>query len=167
MNERFSHNGFEFEYHLARDEFMGAPWEEHHVHGPVSEWEIRSKRPGELVLAWDRNAKRFYDYQAAVQLALKDGWGTRRMTMPETATKKQIAAQAAMEDFEHLKAWCDNEWEWSILIVEDLESGNTDSLGGIESNMSEEELLSYAKDAAERLRPMTEFEREVRRAAGE
>ena len=38
---------------------MGAPWEEHDGHGPVSEWTRRAKRPGEIVLVKDGDAARF------------------------------------------------------------------------------------------------------------
>lgn len=60
---------------IVRDEHMGAPWEEHDGHGPVSEWTDRAKRPGERVLNEDRGSKRYYDFQEAVKIARRDGWG--------------------------------------------------------------------------------------------
>ncbi|WP_396329310.1 hypothetical protein [Burkholderia anthina] len=57
------------------DEDMGAPWEEHDGHGPVSDWTTRDKRPGEWVLASERGSKRYYDAQEANRIAEQDGWG--------------------------------------------------------------------------------------------
>lgn len=54
---------------------MGAPWEEHDGHGPVSEWESRAKLPGEIIINQDGESRRFYDFAAACQIARRDGWG--------------------------------------------------------------------------------------------
>ena len=61
---------------IERDDDMGPPWKVHDGHGPVSEWRPRdSKRPGERVLNEDRGSCRFYDWQEAVKIAKRDGWG--------------------------------------------------------------------------------------------
>jgi hypothetical protein len=59
------------------DADMGPPWEEHDGHGPVSNWTDRAKRPGERVLVSDERGRqhRYYDFQKAVKMASRDGWG--------------------------------------------------------------------------------------------
>ena len=80
------------------DSDMREPWKEHDGHGIVSEWTTRDKSPGEVVLCSDRSSYRYYDMEATVALAKRDGWGCRR-ELPEGATRAQIAAQAAREDY--------------------------------------------------------------------
>jgi len=57
------------------DTDMGAPWEEHDGHGPVSDWTTREKHPGERLLNSDRGSKRYYDVAEANRIAKRDGWG--------------------------------------------------------------------------------------------
>lgn len=68
-------DGFTLTATIERDNYMGAPWDNDDGHGPVSGWTSRSKRAGEIVLNEDRGQHRFYDFQEAVKLAKKDGWG--------------------------------------------------------------------------------------------
>lgn len=72
----FTRNGRDFVAEIHVDEGHGAPWEEEDGHGPVTDWERRDKRPGELVLADDGRAKLFYDFAEACRIARRDGWGT-------------------------------------------------------------------------------------------
>lgn len=111
---------------VIADESMGPPWEEHDGHGIVSEWTRRSKGPGELVLASDRGSFRYYDYAESVKIARRDGWGA------EGRTAKEKAANATMQDFERLRAWCADQWQWIGVTVEIGDA--RDSLWGIESD---------------------------------
>lgn len=89
-------NSFEFTRHghkfIARvyfDSDMGAPWEESDGHGPVSERrDPETKRPGERPLGEsDRQGYvRLYDWQEAIAMAKRDGWGW----LPGELTTKQI-----------------------------------------------------------------------------
>jgi hypothetical protein len=133
-------NGLTFAVRIEHDDCMGAPWTEHDGHGIVSEWTSRSKAPGEKVLASDRTSKRYYDIQATIELAIKDGWGASGNT--EGMTKRQIAALAVEQDFEHLQAWCNDDWRWvyvmvTLLDVERNATNERESLGGVESSDSE------------------------------
>lgn len=118
------HNGqsFTFSVRVERDDDMGAPWDEHDGHGPVTDWECRDryrggKRPGELILASDgRGYFRFYDYAEACKIALRDGWDDKPYN-DGSETPRQQAAKAARADFEHLRAWCNDEWHWCGIIV--------------------------------------------------
>lgn len=101
---------------VKRDDDHGAPWEESEGHGPVSEWVSRDKRPGELVLNTDRGRKRFYDYAEACRIALAEGWDARPYN-DGSETKRQQAAKAAMADYDMLRKWCANLWEYVGVTV--------------------------------------------------
>jgi len=122
-----------FEY----DHDQGAPWENSDGHGPVSGWESRDKRPGEMILNTDRGSKRFYDFAEACLIARRDGWDAAPYN-DGTETKRQQAAKAALSDFEYLRAWCNDEWRYVGAIVTLLDDdGNettvSDSLWGLET----------------------------------
>ena len=176
----FTHNGRKYTVALEPDDCHGAPWEEEDGHGPVTDWETRDKRPGEMLLNEDGRAKRFYDFAAACRLARRDGWGFlpgdleteqlpdgqwrarvatqwRKPAMFETVapdvneairgvyaahrdtfpSARAYAAAAAMADYRRLKAWCDDEWGYVGVVVTNSETGETESLWGIESDAGE------------------------------
>lgn len=115
------------------DETMGAPWDEHDGHGIVSEWTRRGKGPGELILAFDRTSGsfRYYDYAASVRIARKDGWGA------EGCTARERAAIATMADYNRLRAWCEDRWQWigvSVTLTKPNGETGLDSCFGIESD---------------------------------
>lgn len=125
---------------------MGAPWDNEEGHGPVTGWTRREKRPDELVLNSNRGDKRYYNFKDACAIALRDGWGCKGLD--GTETKRQKAAKAAMADFHHLRAWCNDEWSYVGVEVTLLDSeGNptevSENVWGIESQ--------YAQDEAQRL----------------
>jgi hypothetical protein len=101
-------DGFDITATIERDDDSGPPWNECDGHGPVSEWTGRGKRPGERVLIEDRGSKRFYDYQEAIKIAKRDGWDAA----PYGGTRGEQAARAVEKDFEVLRAWCNDEWNW-------------------------------------------------------
>lgn len=143
--------GNKFKVELERDNFMGAPWEENDGHGPVSEWTIRDKRSGEMILCSDRRSKRFYDFQEAVKIARRDGWDAEPY---KTGTKGEQAARAALADFNQLKDWCEDSWwhAWLRVVLLDSEGneveGYEDSLSGIEDGYSKE-FSEYWKQEAQ------------------
>lgn len=118
---------------IVHDEFMGPPWEEHDGHGPVSPWTRRPKAPGERVLHEDRGSYRYYDWQEAIKIAKRDGWGFGE------GTKGQQAVRAVQADFEAMRAWCRNKWHWCGIVLSIAKNGITlddhaTSLWGIELN---------------------------------
>lgn len=144
-------SGLKFRVEYERDNDMGAPWKEHEGHGPVSGWKNRDKKPGELVLNEDHGSKRFYHFQEAVKIALRDGWDAKPYNTGNE-TKRQQAAKAARADFEHLRAWCADEWHWCGVIVKLLdddgeETGEDESCWGYESD-DEDYLASAARNMA-------------------
>lgn len=98
---------------IVNDDNMGAPWEEHDGHGPVSDWTSREKRPGELELCSDSRGgkKRYYDFAEACRIARRDGWNAEPYNVPGE-TPRMRATKAARADFERLQAWCNDQWRW-------------------------------------------------------
>lgn len=125
-------NGRFFRVEIERDDCARAPWEECDGHGPVSEWTTRDKAPGELILVKDRRSQRYYDFAGAVRQARREGWGVAQP--PEGATKGQIAAMAARQDYACLRAWCNDEWHYVTVTVTDPITGEHESLGRVESD---------------------------------
>lgn len=121
-------DGRDFAVTIDRDD-IGEPWEWEDGHGPVSDWTMRDKAPGEMVLAEDRGFRRYYDFAEACVIARRDGWGS-----PNDAgmTARQKAAKAALADYEYLRAWCNDDWQYSVVTVEDTVTGFYECLGGVE-----------------------------------
>jgi hypothetical protein len=109
------------------------PWKEWDCHGIVYEWMRRPKRPGEMILYSDRHEKTYYDFAETVKIA-RAVWG---------AKSRKEAAELAMADFERLRKWCNDQWQYVTLIVED-ENGDTESIGGLESD-DQAGIKHYAK----------------------
>jgi len=137
---------FNFSVVIEKDDDHGAPWVEEDGHGPVSEWTTRAKQAGELVLNDDkRGHRRYYDFAEACKKALAEGWDdTPSKIEGEPETKRQQAARAARADFEHLQAWCNEEWYYTFITVTLLDrDGNptthTDSIGGTDNDYAEEQ----------------------------
>lgn len=102
---------------IQHDDDATPPWERSEGHGPVTEWTSRDKSPGERVLASDGRSKRFYDWQEAVAMAKRDGWGLSAEDKARLAarlgrepTRKEIAVEAVELDFEFLRRWCNDQW---------------------------------------------------------
>jgi hypothetical protein len=140
-------DGFVVTATIEYDDSSGEPWNENDGHGPVSDWTTRDKNPGEIVLCSDdyhRGSKRYYNYQEAVKIAHKD-WGFK-------AGKE--SADAAIRDFERLKAWCNNVWHYVGVCVHVSRKGIklTDKYGnalwGIESDEGDH-LTEVANDLLE------------------
>ena len=162
-------SGLKFRVEHERDNDMDAPWKEHDGHGPVSDWANRNKKPGELILNESRWSKKYYDFQEACKIALRDGWDAKPYNTGNE-TKRQQAAKAARADFEHLRAWCADEWHWCGVIVKLLdddgeETGEDESCWGYESD-DEEYLASEARNMAENIakqvRKVSDYRREGR-----
>lgn len=128
---------FTFAVEYIDDQDAGAPWENSDGHGVVTDWQLRDKRPGELILCTDHRAHRFYDYAASCRLALRDGWDAAPHN-DGSETKRQQAAKAARADFEYLRGWCNDEWRYVGVVVTLLDDEGektevSDSLWGVET----------------------------------
>lgn len=140
---RWSEGEFDFVAHLQHDQYADPPWENSDMHGPVSGWvPLYCEESGRMHQSWivsrDRSMVRLYDHHAALKKALKDGWWPRDATpdlMPE-----QLAERAVFEDFEHLRAWCNDEWFYGAVTVEVYSEGThlaEAALHGIDINAGE------------------------------
>jgi hypothetical protein len=174
--DTFEHRGYTFRVTFPRDEQYEEPWKAHDGHGIVSDWTTREKRAGERVLASDRQHKRYYDVQATIALARRDGWGPVHCRVcgeesggagssmygtvhkygpvehgpfvPES--KRQQAARAVEADFEYCRAWCADEWEWLGVVVELVEDPEKRaSVWGIESLSTPEYFAETAYELAD------------------
>lgn len=110
--------GLAFKVYIEPDNDSGTPWTECDGHGPVENVPVRreyrdglAKRPGQRPLS--RNDNRAYDWQAAVKQARAEGWGPRT----PYRTAGQAAHAAVQRDFDYLKAWCDDEWQYVGVVV--------------------------------------------------
>ena len=159
---KLEHKGLSFQVEFCYDESMGEPWKEHDGHGVVSNWTTRDKSPGERVLNSDRGNKRYYDFAESVKIALKDGWDcSKRRELADVDpsrkwTKKEIAAMAVEDDFEHLRAWCNDEWHWAGVVVTLLDADGEltkerESLWGTESSENGKYLREVAEELAEEI----------------
>ena len=124
-----------FRIEWVYDHDCDPPWDREDGHGPVSDWEHRSKRPGEMILNSNRGSHRFYDFAEAVKLARKDGWNTAPFDWPTNGAR---AHAAALADFDYLRRFCNDQWHYCGIVVTLLDAdGDPDSvdasLWGIES----------------------------------
>ncbi len=121
------------------DIYSDAPWNNEYGHGPVSDWEHRSKKPGEMILNSYRGSHRFYDFAQAVKTARVEGWGTEPYG---TRKPGERAHAAAMADYDRMRQWCTDQWHYCGIVVTLLDAdGKPDSvdasLWGIESDSPE------------------------------
>jgi hypothetical protein len=98
---------------IYQDDDSTPPWKEEDGHGPVSKCTSRAKRPGERVLNEDHGSRRYYDWEAAIIQAKKEGWDAP----PYGGTPGQRAERAVARDFEAMRAWCADEWWYCGIAV--------------------------------------------------
>jgi hypothetical protein len=175
----FDYLGLTFRLTTERDDDHGAPWKEEDGHGPIRVIGSREdKRPGEWLFSSDcRHATLYaYDAQAAMIEARRDEWGLSpdkvdalRVTLKREPTKGDIAAEAVRLDFEHLRGWVRDDWEYSCLKVElcdvdgDTVDGEAEYLGGVVFEYGEEGSLikeygeGMAHELASRLDLVTRY----------
>lgn len=141
-------DGLKFDVERFYDHTSGAPWDEAEGHGPVSEWTVRDKRPGERVLSSDRSFYRYYDIAEATRIAKRDGWGLgdearQALTkqLGRQPTQGQITAEAVQRDYAYLRGWCNNDWHYCGLVVSLLDingdqTHTSESLWGVEDGFA-------------------------------
>lgn len=105
------------------DSDSDAPWDNCDGHGPVRKSRHRhsygnsDKRPGERPMnrASSNEYQFYYDWQAAMKIAEKDGWNAEPYEAPGRALR------AVESDFKFLKAWVNDEWQYVGVKVEMLD----------------------------------------------
>ncbi len=141
MKETREHKGHLVTVAWERDEFMGEPWKESDGHGVVCEYTTREKRPGERILCEDRQFRRYYDVEATMAIALRDGWDAKPYGQ---GTPGETAARAVEADFQYLAGWCRDEWEWKFRVVK-IDGKIHESLGGLDG--TDETIQEYTEEA--------------------
>lgn len=126
--------GKRFQVEIEQDSSI-IPWEFDEAHGPVSDWTTRDKRAGEMVLAVDGRHRRYYDFETAMKIAKRDGWGCSELKGNETAGEKAYAS--VMSDYKFLQGWCQDLWCYNTVTVTQLDengepTANTNSLGAVD-----------------------------------
>ena len=160
-------NGYSFGIRYEHDDSSSEPWKECDGHGIVSEWTRRDKAAGERILCSDRSSYRYYDVAAALKLARNDQWGCKHSTgeyidgkyvfSSGHKTKGELAACAVDSDFEYLRAWCNNQWSYVVVLVEWLDDTDVSTaLGGVETYKNYH--VTVAKELAEELLSQIEIE---------
>ena len=159
-------NGRKYLIEIEVDTDQEPPWQNEDGHGVVSEWTSRAKRPGERVLNKDRSSARYYDVQASMEIARRDGWGTPKFIVDvyecingKPMTKRQQAAAAVEADYQRLRAWCDDEWHYIGVIVTPLTDegdelrSQSQSLWGIESDCGQQYIDEVVADLISQIEP--------------
>lgn len=150
--DTFEHNGRTFKVSIEHDSDHEFPWEDGDGQGIVSEWTTRSKLPGERILSQDRQSYRYYDIEATMKKAIEEGWNAPPY---DEGIKKQKAARAVEVNFEWMRRWCNDQWEYVGVVVtlldeEGEETDQTASLWGIESD-DNQHIEEVAKELADEL----------------
>jgi hypothetical protein len=159
--EIFEHKGVLFIVSIERDELSRAPWEECEGHGVVTKWERRGPERGEWVLSGDRYSHRFYNWRETLEIAKRDGWGLHPDCIAELAlklkrqpTQRDIRKEAVRRDYEYLRGWCNDEWEYLCIGVRMVGGTETQYLGGVDGSDAAY-IVECARDlAGELLHPM-------------
>ncbi len=152
--DTFEIDGISFRVSFPIDDCGIAYWQESDCHGPVTLWENRDKRPGELILASDKGSKCFYDFAEACRIA-RNVWGLN---------DRKEAAEAARKDFEYLRRWFADQWCYVGVNVTMLDDNGdalpyeSQTIWGIESDCHEY-LEETARDLAAGL--IAELERNL------
>lgn len=126
----FFYKGHYFRASIVDDDSLGAPWDEQpELIDIVSEWTGREQLPREWLIEQDRNDSRFYDHEAAVHVARRDGWtltecqkvellkrlnltDQNRRHMGEGLTDDDVTREAVARNFEWCRAYGNNEWSY-------------------------------------------------------
>lgn len=128
------YKGFTIRVNIHRDEFNGQPWKEHDCHGEVVERRSREdKAPGERILNDARHGVYCYDFAGTIKRAKAEGWGIKHSdkcalasrlnkTVPQL-TAGEIITEAVRLDFEHLRGWLNDEWQWVGYTAEIWQDG--------------------------------------------
>lgn len=133
-------DGSTVEARMEYDENSFLPWEMGDCNGVVSDWrDVDSKRPGERILCGrgrggNSERVRFYDVPATMEKQ-KTVWG--EATPRDGETQRQANARAIEEDFQYLRAFCEDRWSYCGVILKHTKSDGYEkdgiaSLWGVE-----------------------------------
>lgn len=182
--DTFEHKGRKFRVEFAPDYDNVAPWEDDDGRGLVREsrgvhrYCEGDKRPGERALNDPvRNQfQYYYDWAGTMKKATSDGWGLANESLAALSkrlgripTKREIVAESVRLDYEYIRAWLNDDWQYFCVTVTALDADGNDtdyfsSLGRVESYMDYHIDMAYEL-ADEVIYQMEEDEREARATA--
>jgi hypothetical protein len=174
--------GLTFRVDIRPDDSMGAPWDEHDGHGPVRYERAPTSRdaaksPGERVLCQDRGTTWLYDWQGAMRLAKRDGWGLSPEDRSVLAKRLgrdpvpgEVRVAAVQRDYDYCRQYLEGYWYWCGVVVTLLDTDGeatreTESLWGMESEPGtylEETARELAAEIARRVGRRKYIETRVR-----
>lgn len=135
-------NDTQFNVYVFPDD-TGTPWN-NSDYMSVSKWTTRAKRPGEMVLATDRNQKLYYDFQEACRILRANG------------LSHELAADAALFSYNRARQWCNGHWCYVCVQVvlcdnagDEIE-GESEIIGGIDSD-DEDYIMQTARELAQEI----------------
>lgn len=163
--------GFNFLIETLPDDSADLPWEQSDCHGPVrrartgntfSYYAPVGKRPGERALYAEANSGALlYDWQEAIRIAKREGWGLSDERTAELAaqlgrkpTAREVRAESVRLDFKRLKDYCDDRWHYvdvrATLLDADGEAVEDvrGYIGGVESDCEDSYFIEVGTDAA-------------------
>jgi hypothetical protein len=108
------HEGFTIVATLHADDDQDPPWEREDGHGPV--YTTKHPKAGWRRLTYEADPTYYYDYEGALALAMRDHWGPRGGDRPGLS-REDNAKLAVEEDYEALRAWCEDEWRYYGVAV--------------------------------------------------
>ena len=138
--ETIEHYGIAVKIEYFYDSDRGRPWENCDGHGAMrsaySYYGKPDKRPGEVLIDCGRGHYWIYDWQESTRIAKRDGWGIANP--PAGLTKKQVTQLAVQQDFDFLRGWLNDEWQYvgiicTVLDSDGEETEKTDSCWGFET----------------------------------
>jgi hypothetical protein len=133
--DTFTINGRTYRVNFEQEQYPELPWNFCDCHGPVRQSNkphrdgYGDKHPGERPLnSPDRNEYQFYyNWEEAMKIAKRDIWNTKPYDAPNKALR------AVQADFDYLRGFLDDDWCYLTVTVTDVETGEDDSLGMVES----------------------------------
>jgi len=141
--DTITHNGRDYKITFEPDYDTGAPWGEYDGTGIIREGRARysgdgyEKSPGERILHSDNGYAWFYDWQATMQKAKREGWGCDveqlAKRLGRTPTRGEVIQEAVGRDFKFCRGYLRGDWYYVVICVEDVETGECEYLGGVES----------------------------------
>lgn len=153
--DSFEHSNCTIQVHWSDDPDMGPPWEVHEGHGVVLDGYDEHANVLRLTPYKPGTCNWYYDFDASRQIAIRDRWGLTpdeldKLQRPRKRplTDVEITEAAVQADFEHLRAWCHDEWCWlaaDVIVDVRTREGScflkaVSCLGGIESTGAADEL---------------------------
>jgi hypothetical protein len=158
--DKFEHEGATFTVSIERDDCGDTPWERAEGHGVVGDWQRRettTEPRGYWRLSCERHYERLYNWFETMTIAKRDGWGLCEehkaklaKRLGRTPTARDIRKEAVRRDYEFLRGWCDDEWQYVVIGVTLDGTHETQYLGGVESNC-EDYIAECARDLASEL----------------